>query len=157
VLAVVVVALAAAGVFFALKAASDDAEGEVARAPASRAASRQDSGVPTPRKTQPETPSASAALTEAKRGPVAVLSGVSEAGAAMKYARSLKQDGFTIGEVTNAPGGAGAYSVQYVEGSDDAAKALAEQQGIQEVKAIEPDVTDRAGDAKLVVVIGAQK
>ena len=126
-------------------------------ATASKPAAGQATRATTQGKTQPGKPAANAALTEAKRGPVAVLSGVPQPGAAKKYARVLEKDGFTLGDVTNAPGGVGAYSVQYAEGSDDAAKALAEDQGIQEVKALEPDVTARAGGAKLVVIVGAQK
>jgi LytR cell envelope-related transcriptional attenuator len=156
-LAVAVVVLAVAGVFFGLQAASDDAKSEVARGPASRQETRAPATTaakePEPKKEPPADP----ALTVAKRGPVAVLSGVPASGAAKRYARTLKKNGFALGEVTNAPGGAGAYSVQYVEGSDDAAKALAEEEGIQEVKAIEGPIKDRAGDAKLVVVIGAEK
>ncbi len=93
----------------------------------------------------------------AKRGPVAVLSGVPENGAAADYARALKRDGYDLGEVTNAPGGAGSFSVQYADGSEKAAKALADEEGIGEVKAMEPAVADRAGDAKLVVIVGAKK
>ena len=88
---------------------------------------------------------------------MAVLSGVPEPGAAKKYARRLKRKGYTIGKVTNAPGGVGSFSVQYVKGSAGAAKALAKAERIGEVKAIEPEVTDRAGEAKLVVVVGARK
>jgi predicted nucleic acid-binding Zn ribbon protein len=152
VLAVAVIVLAAAGVYFGLQVASDDAQSEVARGPASRQETRA-----TTQKTEPDTPAADAGLVAAKRGPVAVLSGVPAAGAAKKYASRLKADGFTVGEVTNAPGGAEAYSVQHVDGSQAAARALAEEEGIQEVKAIEPEVADRAGDAKLVVVIGVEK
>ena len=151
-LAVAVVVLAVAGVLIALQVASDDAKSEVARGPATRQESRATAQQP-----KPEKPATDPALTAAKRGPVAVLSGVPEAGAAKKYAGDLKADGFTVGEVTNAPGGAGSYSVQYVEGSEEAAEALAKAQGIRDVKAIEGPVTDRAGDAKLVVIVGARK
>ena len=152
-LAVAVVVLAVAGVFIGLQVASDDAQSEVARGPASRRESRTTTQQPKAKKKTASDP----ALTAAKRGPVAVLSGVPEAGAAEKYASSLKADGFTVGEVTNAPGGQGSYSVQYVTGSEKAAKALAKAQGIRDVKAIEGPVTDRAGDAKLVVIVGAEK
>ena len=88
---------------------------------------------------------------------MAVLSGVPEAGAAKKYAARLKRKGFTIGEVTNAPGGVGNYSVQYTRGSQDAARALAKEEGIREVSRAERLVAERGRGAKLIVVVGARK
>ena len=136
VLAAVVVVLAVVGVFVALQAASGDAKDEVAAGPASRQEAREpakpartetttEASTPTTTETKPEpktkteteTPAASPGLAEAKRGPVAVLSGVPEPGAAKKYARSLKRKGYTLGKVTNAPGGVGDFSVQYAGGS----------------------------------------
>jgi hypothetical protein len=166
VLAAAVVLLAVAGVFVALKTATDDAEKEVANGPASRTEARQ---ATTPAKPKPATttttaakpdsekPAADPALAVAKRGPVAVLSGVPEPGAAKKFARRLEREGFTTGKVTNAPGGFGTFSVQYVAGSEDAARALAKTIGVTDVRKIDSMVTDRAGDAKLVVIVGARK
>lgn len=169
VLAAVVVALAVAGIFVALKAATDDAEQEVASGPASRTEARQVTApakpkpkpMPKPATTEakpaPDKPAADPDLAAAKRGPVAVLSGVPEPGAAKKVARRLKRQGFKIGDVTNAPGGVGAYSIQYVRGSDDAARALAKRIKVRDVRKIDPLVSDRARGAKLVVVVGARK
>jgi len=175
VLAGVVVVLAVVGVFVALQTASGDAKDEVAAGPASRQEAREpakpaptesttEASTPTTTETKPTTtkteadkPAASPGLAQAKRGPVAVLSGVPEAGAAKKYARRLKRKGYTLGEVTNAPGGVGEFSVQYASGSEDAARALAKKEGIRKVTRVERLVAERARGAKLVVVVGARK
>ncbi len=88
---------------------------------------------------------------------MAVLSGVPEPGAAKKYARSLKRKGYTLGKVTNAPGGVGDFSVQYAGGSEDAARALANKEGIRKVTRVERLVAERGRGAKLFVVVGARK
>ena len=157
VLAVAVVALAVAALFFALQAASDDAQSEVARGPASRQEAREADRPQRSPQSEPEKPAQDPALATAKQGPVAVLSGVPEPGAAAGYAHGLERQGFKLGEVTNAPGGVGSFAVQYADGSEDAARALAKEEGIADVKAIEPEVAARASDAKLVVIVGARK
>ena len=88
---------------------------------------------------------------------MAVLSGVPEEGAAKKYARRLKRKGYTLGEVTNAPGGVGNFSVQYARGSEDAARALAKDEGIGKVTRAERLVAERGRGAKVIVVVGARK
>lgn len=170
VMAAVVVLLAAVGIFVALQTASGDAEDEVASGPASRqeaeepekpARTETTTAASTPSTTEtnpkPEQPATNAALATAKRGPVAVLSGVPEPGAAKKYARRLKRQGYTLGKVTNAPGGVGNFSVQYARGSEDAARALAKKERIREVVRVDPLVAERGRGAKLFVVLGARK
>jgi len=179
VLAALVVALAVAGVFVALQAATGDGEDEVAAGPASRQEARQDK----PGKRQPKVPAATTGKTEtadtqpkpkpkpkaspkpdppeggglaaAKRGPIAVLSGVAEPGAAAKFAKGLKRKGFRIGAVTNAPGPAARSAVLYAGGGRAAARALAKEAGISTVKALDPATAGPAGGAKLVVIVGA--
>jgi len=177
VLAALVVALAVAGVFVALQAATGEGEDEVAAGPASR----QDK----PEKRQPKVPAATTGKTEttdtqpkpkpkpkpkaspkpdppeggglaaAKRGPTAVLSGVAEPGAAAKFAKGLKRKGFRIGAVTNAPGPSARSTVLYAKGGLAAARALAKEAGIRTVKALDPATAGPAGGAKLVVIVGA--
>jgi hypothetical protein len=88
---------------------------------------------------------------------VAVLSGVPAPGAAKQFARRLERQGFTTGKVTNAPGGVGTFSVQYIAGSEKPARALAKTIQVTDVRQIDSLVSDRAGDAKLVVIVGARK
>jgi len=178
VLAALVVALAVAGVFVALQAATGEGEDEVAAGPASRQEAREDkpqqrqpkvpanTGTtettetkpkpkPKPKPSPKPDPPEGGGLAAAKRGPTAVLSGVAEPGAAAKLAKGLKRKGFRIGAVTNAPGPAARSAVLYASGGRAAARALAKEAGISAVKALDRGTAGRAGGAKLVVIVGA--
>ena len=169
VLAAAVVVLAAVVLFVALRAASGDAEDEVVAGPASRQEARQDKRR-TQRRTsrtrtsgragkgnrkEPNAP-ASPALSAAKRGPTAVLSGVPQPGAAAKVARRLKRRGFRTGTVTNAPGPAARSAVLYAKGARAAGLALAEQLGIRTVRPVDRTTVGAVSGAKLYVVVGAR-
>ena len=173
--AVVVVVLAAGGLFVALRTAAGQAEDEVAAGPASRQESRQDAR-PAQRSTAKTTPSQATspkttaqpkpkpkakanppALNSAKQGPTAVLSGVAEPGAAAKLARKLKRRGFRVGTVANAPSPAERSAVLYAPGSMAAGRALAKQLGIGAVKRVDSNTAGSARGAKLYVIVGARR
>jgi predicted nucleic acid-binding Zn ribbon protein len=176
-LASAVIVLAAAGVFAALQLAGDEGREEVAAGPASRQEAAEqpkpgedDSGEPrlgetttdpspqadrTQSEREPAGPASGAGLNQAKRTPLAVLSGVPQPGAAARFAKRLERRGFRVKTVANAPGPAERSSVLYVGGGEKAARALAEDAGIEDVKAADPATAAAAQGAKLVVVLGA--
>jgi hypothetical protein len=88
---------------------------------------------------------------------VAVLSGVTAQGAAVKEAKRLKAKGFRIGAVTDAPGPASRSAVLYARGERDAAQAVAEAAGIRSVKAVDSATSAAARGAKLSVVVGSRR
>lgn len=173
ILALLVVALAVAGVFVALQTATGDGEDEVASGRASRqeprpagrehqapqAPATTGTGETTQRQgeTKPEPArSDDAELRAARRGPTAVLSGVAEPGAAAKFAKGLRRMGFRIGPVANAPAPAARSSVLYARGAKAAARTLAKEGGIRSVRPLDRATAQMARGARLVVIVGSK-
>jgi len=103
----------------------------------------------------PPRPKPRRAASAAKNVRVAVLNGVSEAGVAAKEAKRLKAKGFRIGAVAKAPHPAERSAVLYARGERAAARALAEEAGIDSVGAADSEIAGASRGAKLAVVVGA--
>ena len=89
---------------------------------------------------------------------VSVLNGTTVAGLARRVSDDLKGAGFRRGRTDNATEQARAESVVfYSDGSERAARAVGEELGIGQRQPIASDVSALAGNADVVVVLGADK
>jgi LytR cell envelope-related transcriptional attenuator len=99
--------------------------------------------------------------------PVAVLNGTSGGGVtgvpglARKGAQFVKQDGFKVGTVTDAPSSSpfATSLVMYLPGFEEQAKQVADgikkQFGKTQLQQMDPEIKSKAGGAKVALVIGS--
>jgi LytR cell envelope-related transcriptional attenuator len=90
---------------------------------------------------------------------VAVLNGTNSTGLASQIADQLQQQGFVRGNTTNAltQGQQAQSVVEYSANNSAAARFVAGKLGISDTEPIDPQTQQRAGDASVAVIIGADK
>ena len=89
---------------------------------------------------------------------VAVLNGApAEEGLAGRVASDLEADDYAIGDITSAPQSVEQSVVLYAEGEKRAARRVAKSLEIAAVQALDRATRERAGDADVVVVAGADR
>jgi hypothetical protein len=91
---------------------------------------------------------------------VAVLNGTTQTGLARGVARELEDSGFTISTVGNNPDQArSATIVSYTQGNERAARTVADIVGVgnDAVEPIDRNTAVSAGDARVVVTVGADR
>jgi hypothetical protein len=89
---------------------------------------------------------------------VAVLNGTTIAGLAAQVGEEARQDGFTLGTVTNAARTDQARSqVLYRDGQKNAARAVANRLGIRSTGPIDALSAELAGSFDVVVLVGADR
>jgi hypothetical protein len=90
---------------------------------------------------------------------VAVLNGTTVTGLAATIADKVEQGGFTRGNTDNAltQGQQAESVVEYAHGNLRAAQLVGKKLGITQFEPIDPQTQQRAGDATVAVIIGADK
>ncbi|MFL5826757.1 MAG: LytR C-terminal domain-containing protein [Thermoleophilaceae bacterium] len=91
---------------------------------------------------------------------VSVLNGTSVTGQASKLADQLENKGYQRGTVANATGNQGQRAesvVEYSDGNQAAARAVGRELGITQVEKADPATQQLAGDAQVIVILGADK
>jgi hypothetical protein len=90
---------------------------------------------------------------------VAVLNGTNSTGLASRIADQLQQQGFVRGNTTNSPtqGQQAQSVVEYSANNGAAARLVASKLGISDTEPIDTQTQQRAGDANVAVIIGADK
>jgi hypothetical protein len=89
---------------------------------------------------------------------VSVLNGTTVPGLAAQIGDEIEAEGFQRGNVANAlDQQRTASTVLYAEGADREAKLVARKLGINSVEPIDPDSQALAGNASVVVIVGADQ
>ena len=90
---------------------------------------------------------------------MAVLNGTNSTGLASRIADQLQQQGFVRGNTTNSPtqGQQAQSVVEYSANNGAAARLVASKLGISDTEPIDTQTQQRAGDANVAVIIGADK
>ncbi|HEX8856411.1 MAG TPA: LytR C-terminal domain-containing protein, partial [Thermoleophilaceae bacterium] len=91
---------------------------------------------------------------------VSVLNGTTVTGQASKLADQLENKGYQRGTVANASGDQGQRAesvVEYSDGNVAAARAVGRELGITQFEKADPTTQQLAGDAQVIVILGADK